>query len=84
MLCPITHAPIKHPVVIQGRFVFECEAILTWLKTYSLVNPCTNEPLAPDWACNILKTNDPVAKLKIQSAGYLMGGRVSFPIILCS
>lgn len=81
MTCPITHAPIKHPVTIHDRFVFECDAILEWLKYYSLVNPYTNEPLEPDWAWNILKTNDAAARLKIQSAGYLMGGRVSFYVI---
>ena len=73
LICPITRAPLEHPVFI-GRHVFECGAVLEWLKHHSLRNPYTNELIAPDYASNILSTSDPVARRMIEDAGLLGGG----------
>jgi hypothetical protein len=66
-------AKIRHPATLQGRYVFECEAILHWLSSYSLINPCTNMPVQADWACNILSSDDPVACAMIHKAKILTG-----------
>lgn len=73
LICPITRAPLEHPVFL-GRHVFECGAVLEWLKHHSLRNPYTNEFIAPDYASNILSTSDPVARRMIEDAGLLGGG----------
>jgi hypothetical protein len=76
MICPITQDTVVHLCRLHGRFPFETDAILTWLKQHSLTNPYTNEPVLPDWAHNLLTPADEEAAQLIRKAGFLTGGLV--------
>jgi hypothetical protein len=68
--CPITREPIVHSAFIGDRHEFECSAILHWLGI-SMRNPCTNEVIPDNWACNILRGTDAESVRMISDAGFL-------------
>ena len=58
--CPISHKPlpeIQMPLGIKGHsgVVYEGQDLVKWLTEYHFKNPCTNEPMAPGMATDLLE-----------------------------